>query len=198
MKTNTIISNEEFEAEYLKAEWYKDYYDPYREKYTEIVLKPDLNNLHENEIRKQLLWGPRHPLLQQLPSDVVWHDVEITSQEFSEILVIKEFGWEKTFLNHKKLSDAVRFMESGDAVDHGVKFNIVNDIKSSIGKYDFSERLICIALSTDGPFTLIEGNHRALAFELEKQDSGKTDHLPSRIIVGVSSYMGQAYWLNYI
>lgn len=196
MKIVTTITEAEFEAEYLKAEWYKTYYDQVRDKFNHVVLNPNFEDEQQNLIRKQLLWQPRGPLLKQLPGDIVWRVIEINQQEFSNLLVIKESGWEKTFGSNKTLEATVNAMRSGTLEDHGVNFQIVYDIKNSIGKHLFDEKLICISLELNKPYTLIEGNHRALAFQLRKAETGKTDHIPSQIILGVSPNMGQAYWLN--
>lgn len=196
MKIVTTITETEFEAEYLKAEWYKNYYDQVREKFNHIVLNPNFEDEQQNLIRKQLLWQTRRPLLQQLPTDIVWQVIEINQEEFSNLLVIKERGWERTFGPNKTLEAAVNAMRSGTLQDCGVNFQTVYNIKNSIGKYSFNEKLICISLELNKPYTLIEGNHRALAFQLRKAETGKIDHIPSQIILGVSPNMGQAYWLN--
>ena len=185
MKVISIITEAEFEAEYLQTEWYKDHYDQVRTKFNSIVLKPDFNDSQQNLIRKQLLWQPRRPLLQQLPIDIIWQIVEISVDEFSRLLVIKESGWEQTFGSNKTLEAAVNTMKLGLVQDHGVNFQTVNNIKSSIGTHPFTERLICISLKLEEPFTIIEGNHRALAFQLKKVETDETNHI---LIDGIKKF----------
>lgn len=196
MKIISKINQEKVEAEFLKSEWYKSGYDQFREQYTNIVINPDFSVDKDNQLRKKLLWIYRSPLLNQLPRNIEWHIVEIDVSEFSRLLVIRENGWEKTFGNKKTLIDAARSMVSRQALDHGVDFEKVQNIKQSIGDHDFSEKLICISTDMNEPFTIIEGNHRALAFQLKKEETQEKQHIPKQIILGTSVNMTQAYWLN--
>jgi len=78
----------------------------------------------------------------------------------------------------------------------GVDFNLIKQIKSNIGQHPFKEKIILISLSLNSVCTVIEGNHRAVVFELEMIETSKIDHIPKQLILGISADMNQAYWLN--
>lgn len=190
------MTNEQVEAEFLRAEWYKSAYDGVRNQFNNVVLTPNFNNSQENAIRKSFLWQLRRPLLDKLPNDIEWYVAGIDTEEFSRMMRIRENGWDATFGSNKTLADCSRAFLSGDLADHGVNFEVVNNIKSAIGSHEFKEKIICISLMNSEPFTVIEGNHRALAFQIKREEANAIDHIPQEIILGTSPNMGQAWWLN--
>ena len=113
------------------------------------------------------------------------------------MLVIRELGWEQTFGPNKKLSDVALALSSGVQEQGGVNFPLIYDIKSNIGTHEFKERLILISKGLNGPFTILEGNHRAVAFQLEIIEKHTTAHLPREVIIATSENMQNCVWLNY-
>lgn len=196
MRIISEVTEPEFESHFLSSEWYKPFYDPVREKFDGIVKEPDLDNWEENYYRKELLWKWRSPLLGQLPFGINWYSVELELEEFEQLLVIKEQGWNQTFGLGKNLVEAAQAVRNGVPDNWEVNFGQIKDIKDKIGSYQFKERIIIIALTTSGPFTVIEGNHRVVAFALKKLETGESAHIPREFILGVSTNMSQAYWLN--
>lgn len=125
MMIKSVISKDQVVSEFLRAEWYKEQYDSDRSSYSAIVLNPDFLNPIENAKRHELLWRFRWPLLQQLPTDIIWYAAEINDIDFSKLLIIRENGWDRTFGMHKTLESAVKAMMTGTLIDCGVKFDIV-------------------------------------------------------------------------
>ena len=196
MKTICSLTNEDFEAEFLKSEWYKKVYHPVREQFNKIVLEPNTKNQEENNSRHQLLWQWRYPLLERLPNNISWQLASIDEGEFENLLIIRETYWEKTFGDKKTLADVARAILDG-VQDNGAGINIIQNIKRAIGTYPFAEKIICISISLQPPFSIIEGNHRAVAFQLKKLEVGGNNHIPKEIILGVSSNMVISPWLNF-
>src|SRR5258706_8054401 len=114
MKIIKPISNMEMEAEFLKSEWYKKVFDQVRKKYDTIVNDSDYANEANNRIRKSFLWQSRKDLLEKLPfPDIHWYLASLKKDEFSELLIIRETGWEKTFGTAKKLKDVGTAIKAG-------------------------------------------------------------------------------------
>lgn len=196
MKILAEINEPEFELQFLSTEWYKSVYDSSREQYDKLVTNPDLNDREQNRLRKELLWKWRYPLLRQLPQQIEWYLIELNLEEFENLLVIREKGWDKTFGLGKNLKEVALAVQNNVEDISGVGFKQIKDIKNNIGKYTFKEKIILISSSRDAPYTVIEGNHRAVAFELKKIETGETDHVPKQFLLGISPNMGQAHWLN--
>lgn len=196
MKVIAKISEQEFELQFLGSEWYKSFYDHIRDKFKELITNPDITDWQQNYTRKELLWKWRYPLLGQLPMDIDWYLIELELEEFENLLVIRENGWDKTFGLGKNLEEVAVVVKSGVEDRWGVKFDQIQDIKNNIGKYDFREKIILISSSMNFPYTVVEGNHRAVAFELKKIEDGETGHIPREFLLGVSPNMGRAHWLN--
>ncbi|OGH20491.1 MAG: hypothetical protein A3D74_02875 [Candidatus Levybacteria bacterium RIFCSPHIGHO2_02_FULL_37_13] len=196
MKIISKIKEPEFELEFLSSEWYKPFYNSVRDKFNGLIVSPNLDNWQENYIRKELLWKWRYPLLAQLPLNIEWYIIELEIQEFENLLVIREDGWNKTFGLGKNLKEAALSVKNNMPDLWGVDFNHIKQIKSNIGQHPFKEKIILISLSLNSVCTVIEGNHRAVAFELEMIETSKIDHIPKQLILGISADMNQAYWLN--
>lgn len=186
----------ELEAEFLRAEWYKDFYSPVRTQHDSVVKDKDYENEDNNRIRKNLLWQYRHPVLLQLPQDIHWYEASVSPEEFGEIKRIRETGWDRTFGSAKTLKDVVVAIKAGVTDQGNVGFQLIEDIKSNIGTHPFEEKLITIARNQTESPTIIEGNHRGVAFQMKTQEDGETSHLPQAIILGISPNMNTSPWLN--
>lgn len=196
MKILAEVNESEFELQFLSTEWYKPFYNSLREQYSELVTNPDLGDWEQNYLRKEFLWKGRFPLLGQLPLQIKWYLVELDIEEFKNLLVIRENGWDKTFGLGKNLEEVALAVQNNVEDRWGVNFKLINDIKNNIGKHVFKEKIILISSNKEAPYTVVEGNHRAVAFELRKIETGKTNHIPNQFLLGVSPNMGRAHWLN--
>jgi hypothetical protein len=196
MQVVSSASEEEVISEFLRSEWYNSVYDPLKEKYDILVKNPDLQNTVENETRKYILWNVRGPLLQHIPLDTRWYIASISPVEFSQLLLIRDTAWISTFGEKKTVSDAAQSIVSGVAVDHGAGFDKIDRIKKGIGKKSFQEKIICISSDLDSSLTILEGNHRAVAFQIFANEEKPNNHLPGHIIVGMSPSMTDCSWLN--
>jgi len=196
MKILAEIDEPEFELQFLSTEWYKPFYNSLREQHNELVTNPDLSDWKQYYLRKELLWKWRYPLLGQLPLQIEWYLIELDLEEFENLLVIRENGWDKTFGIGKNLKEVALAVQKNVEDSWGVNFKQIKDIKSNIGKHAFKEKIILISSNEEAPYTVIEGNHRAVAFELKKIETGETNHIPRQFLLGISPNMGQAHWLN--
>ncbi len=196
MKNSRRICKNRFVAEFLRAEWYKHFFDNVRSQFDEIVVNPDINDLKQNYIRRHLLWRLRTPLLREIPQDVEWQIIDISNDEFGDLKIIRESGWGEVLGLNKTLAQSAEMIVAGLPEGQSMNFDKVDAIRKSIGSFDFSARLICIATDHDSPRTIIEGNHRGLAFQIHTEESGVSDHLPKEIILGTGKSMCRCKWLN--
>lgn len=125
----------------------------------------------------------------RMPENTVWYDAEIGEEE---IFVISSRDWRiasrdfrvqsivdrlgvfsgefYSFVHRCKIRDKITFLESGGS---------------------FKSRLIAVGDSQAGPFTLIDGNHRAAALAY----LGKLSGTPAYI--GISEAMKDFWWARF-
>lgn len=196
MKIVSKVTPQEFELEFLRAEWYKEIYNSVRLQFNEIIINADTNNEEQNSHRSKLLWEWRKPLLERLPSEIDWMLIELEDGEFDELRVIREIGWEKTFGVGKTVKEVALAVRNNVQEFGGVGFDLFFKIKEKIGIQQFNDKIILISPDINPPYTIIEGNHRAIAFSLKMLETEKNDHIPRQFLLGISSLMHTSAWLN--
>ena len=142
---------------FLRAEWLK--IDRPEEHH--LVDKANLSSESQNERRRELLYGRRAPLVSNVPGDTAWHDVRHLEREhLRQLLVIGgNCGWD-------------------DRADRNEPLRVAN--RRNIALQDSPERWdepILWGHTTDGPFTILEGNNRLVAY------TGMRDPPPLKIAV---------------
>lgn len=137
----------------------------------------------------------RSRLLGHLPRDIEWQIMDISNEEFSDLRLIREIGWKNTFGPCRTLAQAAEMVSSGETVGQEVDLYHIEAIRKSIAINDFSEKIICIAATPEGPRTILEGNHRGVAFQMHKDAMGIVDHFPKEIILGTSENMHRCLWM---
>ncbi len=161
-----------------------------------LISHPDLSSYSENEKRKECM-AHRGPILNEIPDDACWKLVEINKSDIDKLYIIPIFDWfldtGKTF----KLYDALKFIApnrgykgpqgNNQAIDH---FNEVNR-KIEYWKHNQEsqqeEKVIMIGKSDNGPFTIIDGTHRAIAFD-------RVNYYPWQALIGISKSMISCKW----
>lgn len=189
------VRPEEVEAAFLRTEWYKERYNPIRSQYDKIVNDRDFTNVENNRKRRELLWEHRKVLLEQLPIDTQWYEIELTEDEFENIRIIKGYEWEKTFGTARKVKSVVNALMN-NIRSKEIDYMLITGIKNNIGTYPFNEKIILVSDSLHHPYSILEGNHRALAFALRALELNDRSHVPKRFFLGVSKNMIFFPWMN--
>lgn len=177
-------------SEWLKAEWYKSYFDNFREEYSQIVYSPDLLSDEENQTRKKLLESLRHDVITPLFNlSVSWYCLTLSSvEDYQNISIIPTGDW---------------YEVSGTTFKVGtVPENLFHDIghKEDIRKKTlylqkhkrFDERMILVG-SSENDLTVIEGNHRMVASLMHMQKNNISD-LPQKVIAGFTDNIAKYRW----
>jgi hypothetical protein len=112
-----------------------------------LIEQPNLDDVAENNLRSLLLSTRRGPLLGRLPNDTKWYLVEyLTDQHLRELRVIGRCGWDdQRDKNELALVARRRPMT----------------LESDPGTWDAP---ILWGHNRDGPFTILEGNKRLVAY----------------------------------
>lgn len=200
MKFIRKASDPEMRHAWLKSEWFriKNHYLDTNQK---ILDSPNFEDEKENELRRQLLIR-RGPILDSLPRDITWYAVEVEQVDVEKLYIIPIFDWFLDTGETFRLVDAIvnlapnrgYYNQSREtcAIDH---FNEVSRKLSfwECGKEaQANERLILVATETKGPFTIIDGTHRAVAYLKKEKDA--SDTFPWKGYLGISPNCGTYRW----
>lgn len=196
MKLKDKITIDVVLGEWLKAEWYKSYFDNIRASYSNIVNSPNYNDREENNLRNNLMEEVRPdviPPLFQLPFE--WQLAEIeSSNEFRSLNIIPSDDWYLVTGRTFRLKDTPLnlHLHEGHQVD-------IQKKKDTLRKKGlFQAKLILVGASPE-KLTIIEGNHRAVAYLLFAQEA-KSLFLPLEVIFGscpqITKYRWSIEWEN--
>ena len=116
----------------------------------QLIDNPDFTNEAENYKRAMML-SFRLPILLNIPSSTIWYKVSSLNKSHSEkLIVINDVGWRSANDKNELLNVAQREKES---------------FKSSPSECGIP---ILWGHTKNGPFTIIEGNHRFVALASSK------------------------------
>ena len=180
MRILGTIEWEEVIRVWLRSEWYK----PPRTLQADrkLVDHPDLSDPDENTERLTLLCidRGRSPIISLLPSVPNAKLVNVTPGDLSELYIVPTPEWYMDTGGTYMLTDTLANLKPGRCVNYGNGFQPINtyaDVRAKtryLAGYDASttdEALILIAPREDGPYTIIDGTHRAAALYLNHLQS---------------------------
>ena len=142
---------------WLLSEWHK--LDVPRDR--QLIKNPDLTNHAENDERLRLLRSLRDPIIKYLPKDVSPKWVLIEEADLPNLFIVPSYDW------YWPTGGTFRLMDTAENLGsyRGDHFGAVNAKSDFMRGYDHAatrEVLILVAPSEAGPFTIIDGNHRAI------------------------------------
>lgn len=135
-----------------------------QEDFARLLDNPDLCSAGENRLRLRFLYGIRSMYVLEIPPDTKWYEVRNFRHE------------------HTKVLYAVNNRAWNDPEDRNELYKVAARKRLAIKKQtSLWERPILWGHDRNGPFTIIEGNHRLSAYVF----SGQTD-LNISVLVGIS------------
>lgn len=184
------LSIEQVISEWLKAEWYKSYFDSVREEFSQIVLSPDLLNSEENEMRRKLLETVRHDVVAPLYNlSFSWYCLTISSQEeYKGLFIIPAGDWYEVSGTTFRVGDVPEHIFH----DLGHKEDIEKKVAFLQYHKRFDERMIVVG-SSEKDLTIIEGNHRMVASLMHMQKEN-ISAFPQKVIAGFSNHIAKYRW----
>ena len=173
--------------QFLRSEMYKIPDHPEKDQLAALISRPDFDDIIQNYKRRRALFAIRWPLLAQLPNPLEWHRATLQLGDLEKLRLIGRCGWDGK-ARHNVLGD-IQFPMAFDAGGQEEIANILGRITTP----GFDKTMLLLAQNTDGPFTILDGNHRATAMMVAKLNGGFTeDNVKANI--GVSPRMGVCYW----
>lgn len=197
MKKVRRLKEEEVISEFLKSEFHHPEYRAYRNRFSEIVNHPDLENAQDNELRHALLYRRRGRLWRELPPDTEWWEVELQSSDLQRIRIFPRSQWRKHssrsyyFLDTAERIRARILSQSSDAFMAKLR-SLRADLETT-NAHENGSAVLLIGIDERSPLTIIEGNHRMTAAALV---SPLDVHLRFRFFVGFSPRMMNCCWYS--
>jgi hypothetical protein len=168
------VRPEEIWSSWLKSEWNSTRFDHIRD----TTIDPFKND--ETVLKTLRLEGKRHFLIDKIPNDTTWYKCQINSHDLKFASIIPSKEWIECFPDSTILSDAVSKLELDESLH-----NEINLIVNNKDKINFE--LILLSKTGGDSYTILEGNHRALA--LMKIANKIID-----IYIGLSPNMDKSEW----
>ncbi|KAF4042281.1 hypothetical protein GN244_ATG05651 [Phytophthora infestans] len=155
----------------MQSEWYRFKLDvpEIHADLTPGMLDPDPASINENIHRAAFLGSSRLPLLAHLPTDCRWYKGKLELKRVREFHVLKENSWRQQLPSCSTVEDAVIILSSQDGVEESSLRNHVRQLQHRVKH--FNHTVIVVGASVNGPFTIWDGNHRAIALALTQPDS---------------------------
>lgn len=155
----------------------------------ELLPSPDFNDNSENSRRRALLFATREPLLSSLPDLTKWQRSVLDEQDLQNLYVIKSDDWDEICAGY--LLRNVRYPEGCSEKTQQKVAHILERVACP----GFDRALILIGTVASGPFTVLDGNHRALAMTLAVRRGTLFDGgIPA--FLGLSPRMTSCVWYS--
>jgi hypothetical protein len=179
-------------AEWLKSELYRRKVLASVEEIS-LIENPDLRNDDQNAKREMLLLREynRAPILHRLPAAIDWNEVRTEAEDTEKLFLLPVFDWYLDSGRTFRLADVAGHLSPhrGSRIpgvtitgSHWQKIAAMALPQEGLGY------LIVISTRTDGPYTIIDGVHRAVKRLLDNNLTGASCFL------GLAGDLSQCSW----
>jgi len=186
------VAEAEVIAEFLKAEFYQPEFDPYRDRFAEVVADGDLSSERKNAIRKTLLFRRRGKLWRELPRDTEWWEIELRESDLPRVRAFPRKQWAKfaegDFYLTRMVARIQAIVESKDQSWFSEK---MRSVAADLRGKGVPKSVLLIGVDESSPLTIIEGNHRMAAAMLV---SPQFVNQQFRFYCGLSPKMTRCCW----
>jgi len=186
------VPEEEVIAEFLRGEFCHAEFDPYRADFKHLVERGDLDNPHENFIRRALLFRRRGRLWRELPADTVWWEVELTARDLQRLRSFPRNDWRRFAGKGFYLTETIARIETELSQGRQTPFlRKIGEVAIDLQDRALPDAVLLVGIDDQHPLTIIEGNHRMAAAMLAMPDAA---HRRFRFYCGFSPRMNSCCW----
>lgn len=186
------VSVDEVIGGFLKSDFDLSLYRDYQEKLGELVYNPDYDNDGDNAIRRALLFLRHRPIWTQVPAESEWYEVEIAQPDLKNIRVFPRAQWARLAKRDFSLERVIaRLISRTGKADESLYAKIAFLRRQFLrGGSEPLGAVLLLALTENGPFTVLDGNHRFVAAALDSPfQAGKL-----RFFCAFSPRMSRCCW----
>ncbi len=136
----------------------------------------------------------RSDIKSPLPHDICWHEADIQQGDINRLYIISSDDWSDISQQSFLVRSISENLDSNFTINDSIRLSKDINRKISFLKSGstFDTRFIAVSDSDSGPFTLIEGNRRAVALYSLKRLVGIT------IYLGISEQIRNFPWARYM
>jgi len=183
---------------WLRSEW--DRVPPPRPANRDLIDSPDLSNAAENAERVELLYRDRGVILKEVPAEVDYAWVLIEEADLQNLFILPCREWYLDTGGSFRLVDAPANLAAGREFRWGSYRQPINHLATvdalapKLIGYDArttDEVLILIAANWDGPYSIIDGSHRAAALY---RNSLTEPNLPWKALLAFGPPIADCMW----
>jgi len=193
IRTIRRVSENEVIAAFLKTDFHKPEFRKYQQTLGRVVTDPNLGDVVENSVRRSLLFVRHAALWRELPSGTQWFEVEIEPADLERIRVFPRAQWRKLAQGDFGLAGISKRIANGECAgltDEGFLLKI-QQLRDRLGDGWTPGAVLLIGLNANGPFTLLDGNHRMVAAVLSSLALNRF-----RFFCAVSPKMNECCWYD--
>lgn len=144
---------------WLKNEWDMPIFNDLRLNYqADLITYPNFKILSDNKARVDLLQSARGEIINSIPENTIWYEIEINSKDVNRIYHLPHPSWHEITNGTYRVEDGIKNI--GAQNNQTVK---IKEIITSLPENSRVNDLILIGSSLESAFTIIEGNHRFAA-----------------------------------
>ncbi|MBN2261072.1 MAG: hypothetical protein JW702_11025 [Clostridiales bacterium] len=209
LEFNNQVTYPKVLAEFIKREYEKRRREGKIPVFFDQTLLCDTDFEDPIKNQKRLLFLEyRQPILWCVPLDTIWYKVTLNRVEFQSLHLIKEKYWHIMSNQTGRIADAVRNyllwvqnLERIPEMNQQERIEMVKLITAIKYKQEntlnenLNHTLIFVGSTTDGPFTVIEGNKTTMDLYLKHFVENPTQQFPViEAYVGISTAMDYYVW----
>lgn len=197
MKVLDEATTDELTLIWLKSEWWRLGIRQDRR----LIDDPDPTSAVENATRRDLLRSYRSVILDTIPQTSRYTYARVELADLARLYIVPVFDWFLDTGSSFRLVDTLTHLQDGRGANiPGALQGPINHSQDVMQKLPFlqgydaeatDEHLVLLASHPDGPYTIIDGTHRAVALLLNNQ---KASTLPWRAILILSPDMNSSRW----
>ena len=186
------VSEDEVISEFLKNEFYNPRFQEYHVTLSEIVTTPNLAEDGENQLRRALLFIKHGSLWRELPPNTNWFEVEIAASDLPRIRVFPRAQWRKLARGNFVLPRIVQRVAAGECNEILAEEFIakIDQLRAGVNADATGRAVLLIGRGEDGPFTILDGNHRLVSAMLISPEALRK----FRFFCGISPRMDDCCW----
>jgi O-antigen/teichoic acid export membrane protein len=191
MRKIRALSENEVIAEFLKSDFHSPEFEDHQ-KLGRLVTSPNLDDDRENLLRRALLFLRHGALWRELPKSTDWFEVEVRLDDQERIRMFPRAQWRKLARGNFAMTEVAKSITGGASRDLREKTFVtkIESLSDQLRQDVPVGTVLLIAINENGPFTILDGNHRTMAALLVSPETVQK----LRFFCGFSPRMAECCW----
>lgn len=190
-----IVTKDMVVLEWLRSERWKMGDIP-----NNLLDNPDLNDPEENLERLNMLRSYRSFILDTLPDNIDFKEVRIQREDLPRLYILSVYDWFMDTGRTFQLANTIGSLQPGRTANINGSLSQISHFHDVMRKIPYiesydpdntDEHIVIISTHPGGPWTIIDGTHRASALLSESQ---RNPNYPWKAFLITSPNMSSSHW----